>query len=519
MTFWCKARDRDLKNNQYSGLPKVSFNYGLFENHSDAIYITGLQGDIVYANPAASDLFGYSKIELINRHYKEVMNSEDLEAFHYYFQRAVEGETHEFELAMNSGKRNRILLRVMMVPNEIEDQPVSIAVYIREITERKKAENDNLETSRGLCESFIENNRDPILLLDLEATIVLANRAFSQLLGWRKENLEGVHILDCPSIPPNLVEQMKDYYERVTAAAFSSKLATDSELATLQTIRMTNEGEEHQMLLSITPIYDQSGSVCNWAVHLRDVTDHKQLEERLERITLAQAVSNQLTQLEHLQTVSQLAASISHEVRNPLTVTRGFIQLLRDTVVTEEKKKQYISISLAELDRAEHIITDYLSFAKPSLDNVELLELNRELDYIVQVIKPYAIMGNISVRLIKNEAKPIYIIGEEKKFHQSLINFIKNGIEAMELGGELTIRITEKDDKATIVIRDTGKGMNAEQLRKLGTPFYTTKDKGTGLGIMVSFSIIKAMEGDCEVESEPGKGTCFIISFPVIPLP
>lgn len=174
---------------------------------------------------------------------------------------------------------------------------------------------------------------------------------------------------------------------------------------------------------------------------------------------------------------------------------------------------------MAELDRAEHIITDYLNFAKPSMQNAELLELNRELEYIVQVIQPYASMGNIGVHTIKNNEKDIYILGQGKKFHQSLINIIKNGIEAMEQGGDLTIRLTEKDDKAVIVIQDTGKGMSAEQIRMLGTPFYTTKEQGTGLGMMVSFSIIKAMEGECEVESTPGRGTCFTITFPAIPFP
>lgn len=370
-----------MKNNQYSGFLNVSFDYGLFENHLDAIYVTGLQGDIIYANPAASNLFCCPKDELMCRSYREVMVSGEMEAFHYYFQKAAEGETNQFELAMSGSDRNRLILQVMMVPNEIEGRVVSIAVY------------------------------------------------------------------------------------------------------------------------------------------MRDITDRKLLEERLERMALVRTFSNELSKVEHLQTVSQLAASISHEVRNPLTVTRGFIQLLRDTVVSEEKKEQYINISLAELDRAEHIITDYLNFAKPSMQNAELLELNRELEYIVQVIQPYASMGNIGVHTIKDDEKDIYILGQGKKFHQSLINIIKNGIEAMEQGGDLTIRLTEKDDKAVIVIQDTGKGMSAEQIRMLGTPFYTTKEQGTGLGMMVSFSIIKAMEGECEVESTPGRGTCFTITFPAIPFP
>jgi two-component system, sporulation sensor kinase B len=230
---------------------------------------------------------------------------------------------------------------------------------------------------------------------------------------------------------------------------------------------------------------------------------------RKERLLL-----DELNKLEKLKIVSEIAASISHEVRNPMTVTKGFLQLLKERGISEKKKSLYITLSLEELERAEEIITDYLTFAKPSLENIELLEVNKELDYIVNVLAPYATLSNVDISFEKTD--PIYILGERQKFHQAIINVAKNGIEAMNEGGELTIIIEETETSAMLIVKDTGSGMDDEQLNRLGTPYYSTKEKGTGLGTMVVFSIIKVMDGDIAVESVVGEGTTFKIKVPKV---
>lgn len=225
-------------------------------------------------------------------------------------------------------------------------------------------------------------------------------------------------------------------------------------------------------------------------------------------------LTQEIKKLEKLKTVSELAASISHEVRNPLTVTRGFIQLLRDPDLTEEEKKLYIDFSMDALDKAEATITDYLTFAKPSLEHVELLELTKELHYIVNIVNPFAELNNVTIDCQKK--KEVYVAGEKQKLHQCLINLIKNGIESMPDGGKLHIHLQEYDRKAIITVTDAGIGMTDEQIERLGTPYYTTKVKGTGLGTMVMYSIVKAMQGEIKVESEVGKGTRFSLLFPTM---
>jgi PAS domain S-box-containing protein len=259
-----------------------------FDNHTDAVYIMDLQGDILYANQAASKFLLYSVEELLILNFYELISSESLEVFKYYFQKAAESDIQEFIIGVKTKSGKRLEFKMVTMSNEKEGHIATITGLLTEISDQKNVLAIN-QTSKDLCESFIENNRDPILLLDLDATIILANRAFSQLLGWRKENLEGFHILLCPSIPPYMIEQMRDYYQRV--------IKDEPNLSTLETIRMTTEGIPRYMMLSITPIHDTNSNVCNWAVHLRDITAHKEAEQSRVREDKIIAFSNHVNNI------------------------------------------------------------------------------------------------------------------------------------------------------------------------------------------------------------------------------
>ena len=143
-----------------------------------------------------------------------------------------------------------------------------------------------------------------------------------------------------------------------------------------------------------------------------------------------------LIKSEKLQMVSHLAASISHEVRNPLTVTRGFIQLLYEDI-SSEKKREYVSIALQELDRATDIISDYLTFAKPTVEKSEKININEEIQQAINVICPLSTMNGVEIEqaIYDLEQNQFLTIGERKKFQQCLINIMKNGIESMKSKG------------------------------------------------------------------------------------
>jgi two-component system sporulation sensor kinase B len=226
-------------------------------------------------------------------------------------------------------------------------------------------------------------------------------------------------------------------------------------------------------------------------------------------------VLQKVIKAEKLELVSHLAASISHEVRNPLTASRGFMQLSSEKGVSLETRNYYVDIAIQELDRASAIINDYLTFAKPAIEEKEKIIIYEEIKRVVDVLTPLANMNGvqISLSLVKNE--PCFVLGERKKFEQCLVNIMKNGIESMPNGGELEIDLDQHPSTVQINIRDEGTGMTQKQINRLGEPYFTIKAQGTGLGMMVSFSIIKGMNGKISVASVKGKGTCLTIKLPV----
>lgn len=237
----------------------------------------------------------------------------------------------------------------------------------------------------------------------------------------------------------------------------------------------------------------------------------------IESIKKNEFLKHQINISEKIHTVSNMAAAISHEVRNPITTIRGFLQLLRDHTFDEEKRNEFITISLQELDRAEKIINSYLNFSKPAPKKLEPFNINTEIFRLSAVLEPYANMN--AVVIDKDLAGKTEILGDPLLFEQSMINIMKNCIESMTDGGTLLIKTSCKLGGVQIIITDTGIGMTHEQLLKLGEPYFTTKgSKGTGLGMMVTFNIIKAMHGSIKVESTLGKGTTFKIEFPAFNL-
>ncbi|MGM0750598.1 MAG: ATP-binding protein [Bacillota bacterium] len=222
----------------------------------------------------------------------------------------------------------------------------------------------------------------------------------------------------------------------------------------------------------------------------------------------------EMVYLDKLNMVGQMAASIAHEIRNPLATVRGFIQHLSEDS-EDERFKRYSPLILNELDRTNKIITDYLSVARPSEFQLSTLNLEMVVQDCVDLLRPFASYSNTSILFHQNDT--YYIKGDEHHMKQAIMNVIKNGIESIEDHGEINISLKEDSsrDDVLMTISDTGKGMTGDELKKIGLPFYTTKTKGTGLGSMVTNKIIREMGGMIEYESELNKGTVVKIRLPL----
>ncbi|MDZ5712971.1 ATP-binding protein [Jeotgalibacillus haloalkalitolerans] len=230
-------------------------------------------------------------------------------------------------------------------------------------------------------------------------------------------------------------------------------------------------------------------------------------------------ILNDLIRAEKLSVVSHLAASISHEVRNPLTVSRGFIQMAVQDRDQDEQQRYYLNTALKEIDHATDIINDYLTFAKPASDQQDMIKMKEELNHSVNVIQPLANMNNVNILLKDQLPERALLLAEKKQFQQSLINIFKNGIEAMPDGGILTIEASQQQNGYVLIVKDQGYGMSDEEVNRLGEPYFSTKEKGTGLGLMVSYSIIRAIGGSVKVTSVKNHGTTFEIQLPVYKAP
>lgn len=235
----------------------------------------------------------------------------------------------------------------------------------------------------------------------------------------------------------------------------------------------------------------------------------------IEKMRESMILQNKIQETERLHIISQLAASVSHEVRNPLTVTKGFLQLLQDNDIPDQKKSEYLRLALSELKRAEDIITDYLSFAKPKLNNECYGNLIEDVKESISILLPYAVMNQVQITSNLDTTSDVKVKYDCQRFRQCLINIGKNAIEAMTNGGLLTFHLKcENQNSVTIDIIDTGIGMSPVELSKVGTPYYSTKEKGTGLGMLVVNDMIRTMGGTIKIKSKKGEGTTFSITLP-----
>ncbi|MFJ8268695.1 PAS domain S-box protein [Peribacillus asahii] len=482
---------RDVTLERMEKTEKEQHYKSLFQHNPDAVFSFDLNGNYLSVNPAMEQLLGYSEEEYLQQSFVPLVYEDDMERTVQHYNIAASGTTQRYQTKAIHKNGSIIYVDVTNMPIIINDEVVGVYGIAKDITSRKKSD-EALTAKTQQLESFIENNGDAILIFSIQGNVIQVNKAFEDTFGWAKQEILDLKLYQLPIIPSEAFDEVRK---------FEAEVKNGHHVIRAETTRLRRNGSILNVLLSMSPIKDANDKIDGWSVIIKNITEWKKSQEMLQNT-------------EKLSIAGQLAAGIAHEIRNPITAIKGFIQLINLNI---DDYKEYFSIMSSEIQRIEQILSELLILAKPQVSKLEQKEINVLLNQVITLLDTQAILNNVEI-VTEFQPGATYIHCDENQLKQVFINFIKNAIEAMPKGGQLVIQIRKVNhDKLNVHFKDEGVGMSKETLSKLGRPFYTTKDKGTGLGYMISKKIIENHFGELYIISEPLKGTTIDVFLPLKP--
>ncbi|MCH6265158.1 ATP-binding protein [Neobacillus citreus] len=344
-----------------------------------------------------------------------------------------------------------------------------------------------VEESESKYRLIAENTSDLIKIMWKDHSITYFSPSHELVLGYQLSELEGIEL--CKFIHPDDVEFFKKTVQRM----FEKEEAQSMEIRFLHKNGRWIEFESRCM-----PVRGKNQVIEHLVIVSRDISERKKAEEIL-------------LQSEKLSIVGELAAGVAHEIRNPLTTIKGFVQLYK----AGNNNLEYSDLLLGELERIETITSEMLSLGKPQAVKLIQADLRELIENTIEFLSPQALMNGFQMNTLFEES-PFPIICEKNQLKQVFLNILKNAMEAMPQGGNIEIYLRKGDDDECIVqIRDHGCGIPEELLPRLGEPFYSLKEKGTGLGVMICHKIIKQHKGSISYSSKQNEGTVVEIKLPL----
>ncbi len=353
-----------------------------------------------------------------------------------------------------------------------------------EVASRKRAEKE-IKKQLGFLQNLIDTIPNPIFYTNLDLSFTGCNKAFTDFFGIPQEELLRKTIWDV--FPPDPCEKICCILNK----------PQDSELLKLELTLTNHKGSLREVILNNAVIFDTENKALSLLGILIDITEERQFQKEMARV-------------DKLNLICEMAAGIAHEIRNPITTVKGFLQLYQmkpnnDTI------QENAQLMIEELDRANSIITEYLSLAKNQTLNLTSKNLNHIILSIAPLLEADASILEKNLKLDLKDDIPDSLF-DEAQIRQLLLNICHNGLEAMEAGGTLTIRTYLQDAQIVLEINDQGKGISKDIQDKIGTPFVTDKENGTGLGLAVCYSIASRHNASITFDTGP-KGTTFYIRF------
>lgn len=380
------------------------------------------------------------------------------------------GREIEREVQSHSGK----WFAARVLPYRTGDSTIQGAVFtLTDITGLKKMTNELLVLSYAISQS-----PGCIVITDTERRVKYINLAYSEQTGHSLHDL--------------LDTKLQLYSDKMTDHELGGIWDTlaSGENWVGELVNRNQKGEDYYEFVSLKPIKDDRGVITHYLKIGEDLTEKYKTIEILRKSEL-------------LSAVGQLAAGIAHEIRNPLTVLKGFLQL----IAPDMRSTHYTDIMLTEFSRIETIVNELLLLARPQETHFEKSNVLMILQDVIVLLDTQATLSNVTINAEYTASVP-WVDCARNQLKQVFINLLKNAVESMPQGGRVTVRVSwVKTDTVSISITDEGQGVPGDKLSKLGTPFYTTKENGTGLGLLVSTKIIEHHHGRMEIRSQLGQGT------------
>jgi PAS domain S-box-containing protein len=475
-----------------------NFNFGfeLFENFQDMCFILSHEGEILETNKTVTETLEIEKDAVIGKNFIDLIDRLDKEKFRLIFTECIINSKNGNIFAKWNFYQRQFDLNISIIPVIKKDEGKLDLFFInaRDLTEQKRKEIDLLRFY-----TVAENTVNPLQITDIDGKMVYVNKAFVQASGYSKEELIGQN--------PQLFgsnKQSKKFWGKVWSTIKSGK-AWFGEVENRK-----KGGEPFYTYLLISPILDHNGNVSAFFGIHRDLKEKRIMEK-------------QLIHTQKMESIGTLAAGVAHEVGNPLASISALVQVVQRST-DDQFIKEKLELVKSQVTRISKIIRDLVDFSRPSNYELQLTDINQNVSEAIEIIKVGTKAKNIYFKISLNDKVPLLPLVADQ-IQQVFVNILLNAVDAiLELNPPnhdsiILAKTDVSEDNVIITFEDDGVGISEDNINKIFEPFYTTKKegRGTGLGLWVSYGIIKSFQGDIIVESTEGAGTMFKILLPIQP--
>jgi PAS domain S-box-containing protein len=440
---------------------------------------TDLQGRIKWVNKAMELCLGQSREELFGKNLGDYIHPEDKEKIKSLINDIPQNEVSYIpEIRLHTPDGAWIYYESHVHFDSGKNCYYFVA---NDISERK-----DYQDKLSRLDSIVDASLDAIYAIDDNGHILSWNSAAEQIFGFEKEKIinQPIRVLAFPG-QDDEVNKIINVIQR-------------GEIYSYETIRQKKSGEAVALFITLAPIKDASGKVIGTSAVARDITKHRRLEK-------------EIAQLDKLNTIVELASVITHEVRNPMTTVKGFLQLLYHKIKDKEFK-EYFEIMIEEMDRVNSILQEFNTIGKSKESIRNKHNLRTIINGLAPLLEADAVAQGKTIKFDLEETPDLNV--DDNEIRQLILNLTRNALESMEQNRSITLRIFAQDDQVILAVCDQGHGIEPENLPKLGTPFFSTKEGGTGLGLYVCYEIAQRHDASIKVDTSP-QGTTFSVIFTV----